>query len=237
MKKIAAAAAISAAFLTSAALAADMPAAPVYRAPVVVAAYNWSGFYLGGHGGWGTGDASATSLGFSRSPGIDGWFGGGQVGYNWQGAGSPWVFGIEADISGGDINGSQPFLGTTVTSSLNTFGTVRGRVGYAFDGVMIYGTGGWAWGKNKVTLTTPVLSAAVSDTASLSGWTIGGGIEWALVDSWTAKVEYLYLSYSNSDALSNWVVGGLQTDVNAHTIRFGLNYRFGGGVAPVVSKY
>ena len=69
------------------------------------------------------------------------------------------------------------------------------------------------------------------------GWTAGGGIEWALVDSWTAKVEYLYLSYSNSDALSNFVVGGLQTDLDAHTIRFGINYRFGGGVAPVVSRY
>ncbi len=237
MKKIAAAAALSAAFLTSSALAADMPAAPVYRAPVVIPAYNWSGFYLGGHGGWGTGDASATSLGFSRSPGIDGWFGGGQVGYNWQGAGSPWVFGIEADISGGDINGSQPFLGTTVTSSLSTFGTVRGRIGYAFDGAMIYGTGGWAWGKNKVTLNLGAPGFEFSDTASLSGWTIGGGIEWALLEGWSAKVEYLYLSYSNSDVLSNFVVGGLQTDLDTHTFRFGLNYRFNGGKAPIVSKY
>lgn len=236
MKKIAIAAAVSAACVTSASFAADLPPAPVYRAPPVVAAYNWSGFYLGGHGGWGTGDASASSAGFSRSPSIDGWFGGGQAGYNWQGAGSPWVFGIEADISGGDIGGSQAFLGTTVSTSLDLFGTVRGRIGYAFDGVMVYGTGGWAWGKNKVTLTAPGILTA-SDTASLSGWTVGGGIEWAVFDSWTAKVEYLYLSYSNSDALSNWVVGGLQTDLDTHTIRFGLNYRFNGGVAPVVSKY
>jgi outer membrane immunogenic protein len=229
-------AALSAAFLTSSAFAADMPAAPVYRAPVVVPAYNWSGFYLGGHGGWGTGDASATSLGFSRSPSIDGWFGGGQAGYNWQGVGSPWVFGIEADVSAGGIDGSQPFLGTTVSTSLELFGTVRGRIGYAWDRVMVYGTGGWAWGKNEVTLTTPGLNI-LSDTASLSGWTVGGGIEWAFFDNWTAKVEYLYLSYSNSDALSNWVVGGLQTDLDAHTIRFGINYRFGGYTAPLAARY
>ncbi len=236
MNKAIAIAAIALASLSSQAFAADMPAAPVYRAPVVVPAYNWTGFYLGGHGGWGTGDASASSAGFYRSPSIDGWFGGGQAGYNWQGAGSPWIFGIEADLSAGGIDGAQPFLGTTISTSLDLFGTVRGRIGYAWDRVMVYGTGGWAWGKNEVTLTTPGLTV-LSDTASLSGWTVGGGVEWAFFENWTAKVEYLYLSYSNSDALSNWVVGGLQTDLDAHTIRFGINYRFGGYTAPVVSRY
>jgi outer membrane immunogenic protein len=237
MNRTIAAAAIAFGVLAQPALAADIPPAPAYKAPVILPSYNWSGFYLGGHGGWGTGGASGSSAGFSRDFDIDGWFGGGQLGYNWQGAGSPWVFGIEADLSAGDINGSQTAFSTTVSSSLDLFGTVRGRIGYAFDRAMVYGTGGWAWGKNEVTLTTPVLGAAVSDKASLSGWTVGGGVEWALVDSWTAKVEYLYLSYSSSDALSNWVVGGLNTDVDGHTIRFGLNYRFGGGKAPVVARY
>lgn len=241
---LATALAISAGFVTSAAstwsaVAADMPApAPVYRAPPIIPVYNFSGFYVGGHGGWGTGDASASSAGFSRSPSIDGWFGGGQIGYNWQGAGSPWVFGIEADAAGGGINGSQNFLGTTVSTSLNAFGTVRGRLGYAFDSVMVYGTGGWAWGKNKVTVNFGRPGFEFNDTASLSGWVVGGGVEWMVFDSWTAKVEYQYLSYSGSDVLTNWVVGGLQTDLDAHTIRFGLNYRFNGGyVAPTVAKY
>jgi outer membrane immunogenic protein len=236
MIRIAAVTIASVALLASPAFSADIPPAPAYRAPVIIPAYNWSGFYLGGHVGWGSGDTSTSSFGFSRSSSIDGWFGGGQIGYNWQAAGSPWVFGIEADLTGGAIDGTQTAFGTAVSSSLDLFGTVRGRVGYAWDRVMLYGTGGWAWGKDKVTLTTPAIGFSVSDTASLSGWTVGGGLEWALIDNWTAKVEYLYLSYSSLDVLSNFVVGGFNADLDAHTVRVGLNYRFG-GTAPVIARY
>ena len=102
---------IIAKFLTAAALAAVASSAsaadlrPAYKAapaPVPVA-YNWSGFYAGIHGGYGWGDINANLAGFTGSREIDGFFGGGQIGWNWQAAGSPWVWGIEADISFGNI--------------------------------------------------------------------------------------------------------------------------------------
>lgn len=114
---------------------------------------------------------------------------------------------------------------------------MRGRIGYAFDRAMVYATGGWAWTRNDLSLAIPATGIAVSERSTHSGWVLGGGIEWALVDNWTAKVEYQYLALGSANYLSGTVVGGLDVDADVHTIRIGLNYRFGGGKAPVVAKY
>lgn len=86
--RIAAIAFSAVALMSGPVLGADI-ARPVYKAPVVIPAYNWTGFYVGVHGGYGAGNADVSSAGFARSADIDGWFGGGQIGLNWQGAGSP----------------------------------------------------------------------------------------------------------------------------------------------------
>jgi outer membrane immunogenic protein len=229
--------------LVQTASAADI-ARPVYKAPIVVPAYNWSGFYIGGNVGYGWGDLNATAFGFGLSDSINGWFGGGQIGYNWQGLGSPWVFGIEVDSQWANIDRNVTTIGAGVVansfSTLNYFGTARGRVGYAWDRVMVYGTGGLAWGTNEVGLNVAVgpFAAGVSQSNTHIGWTVGGGVEWALVDNWTAKVEYLYVKLNNENYFQNGLGGlGFDADVDVHTVKVGLNYRFGYGKAPVVAKY
>ena len=216
--------------------AADM-ARPVYKAaPVMMQAYNWSGFYAGIHGGYGWGEDSASAFGITSSGDIDGWFGGGQIGWNWQAPGSPWVWGIEADLSGSDIGSSATALGLTADTNLNMFGTVRGRLGYAWDRVLVYGTGGYAWGRNEITFSAPGIS--VSEERSHSGWVAGAGVEWALADNWTAKIEYQYLML-DSERYFPTVLGGFDADADIHTVRVGLNYRFGGGYGkgPVTARY
>ena len=123
-----------------------------------------------------------------------GFFGGAQLGYNWQAAGSPWVFGLEADVSFGDIDGTATFT-TGVESfktNTDTLGTVRARLGYAVDRALWYVTGGLAWANHEMTLTAPAFGTVTSSNTHL-GWAIGGGLEWAFADAWTAKIEYLYV--------------------------------------------
>ena len=101
-------------------------------------------------------------------------------------------------------------------------------------------TGGLAWGTNEVgaSITAPGLlrSGTASDTHV--GWTVGAGVEWALLDNWTAKVEYLYLDLGNATYLGgSSAPGGFDVDLTAHTVKVGLNYRFGYSKAPVVARY
>lgn len=178
--------AIVALFAAAPASAADVPVrGPIYKAaPAPV--FNWTGFYFGGHIGYGWGD---TLVGDN-----DGFLGGLQLGYNWHFAPN-WVFGIETDISGTDMNNSFP-------SHIDYLGTLRARLGYTWDRVMVYGTGGFAYGRSAI--------AGFHDTDT--GYALGAGIEWAFAPQWSAKVEYMYHDIDL---------------VEASTIKFGVNYRFG----------
>jgi outer membrane immunogenic protein len=223
--------------MATAASAADLRPAYKAPAPVAVAAYNWSGFYIGAHGGYGWGELNQNVFGTTNARDIDGFFGGGQIGWNWQAAGSPWVFGVEADISFGDIGSftSVPGLGS-VSTEVKTFGTARARLGYAVDRALWYLTGGFAWVENDV--NTTLLGFGSFDSSNTHvGWTIGGGVEFALWDAWTAKVEYLYIDTESKHYHTDIVGQGLELDPDFHSVRFGLNYRFGGGKGPVVAKY
>jgi len=176
--------------------AADVPVRqPYYKAPVV-RVFDWTGFYFGGHVGYGWSD---TDSGLEPT----GFVGGLQAGYNWQFSPN-WVFGLEADITGTDMNDSI----AGVHSHIDYLGTVRARLGYAVDRTLFYGTGGVAFNRNAV--------AGVHD--SDTGYTLGLGIEWAFGPNWSAKVEYAYYNFDN-----NVTLGG--TDIS--TVKFGLNYRFG----------
>lgn len=223
---------------------------PVYKAPPAPApvAYNWSGFYIGGNVGFGWAESKASRFAVNGmvvppTPPIDptfdrdGWFGGGQIGWNWQAAGSPWVWGIEADLQGADISGSATVGGITGTADIDMFATVRGRLGYAWDRVMVYGTGGAAWARNELTLSG--FGVSMSEDRTHTGWVVGGGVEWALLDNWTAKIEYQFLSFDSERFFRQLPAGGIDFDTDIHTVRIGLNYRFGGGYGktPVVAKY
>jgi len=152
MKKTLLAGFVLSAFAASSAMAADL-ARPVYKA-APAPLFNWTGFYVGGHGGYGWADDA------NLSP--KGWFGGGQVGYNWQYAPN-WVFGVEADISGSDISETNLAGAPLVSSKINYFGTARGRLGYTVDRVMVYGTGGLAFGGHSAGLEGDFLHVHLTD--------------------------------------------------------------------------
>lgn len=222
-----------------AASAADM-GRPVYKAPLMaVAAYNWSGLYAGVHIGYisVTGNFFRTN-GVTSSADGDGLLLGGQIGYNWQAAGSPWVYGIEADVSGVGADSEDSPNVNSINAGTNAIGTVRVRAGYAVDRALWYLTGGYAWADNELKLSGPAFGGTQTSSKVHSGWTIGGGLEWAFADAWTAKIEYLYMSFGREDYFAG-VFGapGLGIDMDMHTVKLGVNYIFGAGKAPVVAKY
>lgn len=232
--------------LAQIASAADLPVkAPVYKAPIIAPVYNWTGFYVGLNlgGSWGRqdGDLIGALIG-SGSNNLDGLIGGGQIGYNWQI--NQWVFGLEADFQGSGQKADGSFVippivgiagGNGLTASysdkLEWFGTVRGRVGYAFDRWLPYFTGGWAYGHGVLdgtaTVTPAGAATAFSASHDYSGWTIGGGVEWAFANNWSAKLEYLYIDFGDGPTVpvsaTSSIVAGKMTD---NIIRAGVNYKF-----------
>ncbi len=115
-----------------------------------------------------------------------GFVGGVQAGYNWQSG--PWVFGVEGDIQATGANDTfAPWK-----FSNPWFGTVRGRVGYAFNNILFYGTGGLAFGELRGE------TFGLSETHTKAGWTVGVGAEFGLTQNWSAKIEYLYVDLANS---------------------------------------
>jgi outer membrane immunogenic protein len=193
------------------ALAADMATrGPVYKAPAAAPLFNWTGFYIGAHAGYGWGDTTFVNT--------DGWFGGGQLGVNYQFAPN-WVWGVEADVSGADIKGSN----APDAFKTDVFGTARLRLGYAVDRVMVYGTGGLAWADSKATYL------GVTDSSTNLGWALGAGIEYAFAPNWTAKIEYMHMAFGRDDYNISVPVSNINNKID--TVKVGVNYLFntGGG--------
>jgi outer membrane immunogenic protein len=270
-KELFGATALAALCLCLPAFAADMPVRYAKAPPQMVSpAYNWSGFYVGIHGGYTFGDDSnittsgqaagniANVVGGARPALVgldrDGFIAGGQVGYNWQFSPS-WVFGVEADISYVDNrdnlnvvtlslpNAAPPNapLNNTFRSGMEYFGTVRGRIGYAWDRTMVYATGGLAYGdvENSATLfgAAGQIQFAGGGRRFETGYTVGGGIEHAFTPNLSFKAEYLYYDLGSNTVNVALVPGGggggtgydtrFQND--GHIVRAGLNFKLGGG--------
>jgi len=226
----------------AAALPFNANAADMYRAPApttyappppVVQPNTWAGFYVGVNGGYGSGagdDSVTLRSGNTGARGdIDGGFGGGQIGYNFQ-SGS-FVYGLETDIQAGRLTGKSS--GTdgvnayTSRESADWFGTLRGRLGYAFGNTLLYGTGGFAYGGVNQKLNYADVLFDNNDTRT--GWAAGGGVEYKVTPNWSLKGEYQYIDFGKEDlssAAGNTVSG---PDTAFHTAKIGLNYRFGGG--------
>jgi outer membrane immunogenic protein len=217
--------------------AADISAPrPVGKAAVAPppVTYNWTGFYIGGNVGYGwaraTVDASFGGLTGSASEDLSGLIGGGLVGFNWQSG--MFVGGIEADYQWSDQKNSQTILGVTFTDRITSFATVRGRAGVAIDNVYVYGTGGYAHFEFKSEASAGGFS--VSETTNQGGWTVGAGIDVAVVGNLIARAEYLYLrSFDKNDNIGGVALTGHVTD---NVVRGALMYKFGGG-APVRAAY
>ena len=198
--------------------AADLPRAmPPVKAPAYVPAiYSWNGFYLGINGGGGFGHSDWSGIGDTH---VSGGLVGVTAGYNWQSG--QWGFGLEGDIDWSNIKGSFTNAACpTGCETKNTWlGTARGRIGYAFDRVLPYITGGAAFGDIKATQAGV---GSVSDTNV--GWTVGAGIEAAVAANWTAKIEYLYVDLG--DVSCTTCIPTSNVDFRSHVVRAGLNFRF-----------
>ena len=247
-----------------AATAADLSPHSYTKAAPVDPGYNWSGFYLGLNAGYGSGSAPTSLdlnaveqtmvfLGTNPLPPTlrpAGFTGGGQAGFNFQSGNI--VTGFEADLNYANLRKTDtatgaPYgggiLSTTVATSLDWFGTVRARLGVLpADNVLLYATGGLAYGSVRSTMTASNLVppscaggrvyCGTGTTSGISvGWTAGGGIEYGFARNWTLKAEYLYLDLgSRSVTFADQSMPGsaltATSGFTAHIARGGINYRF-----------
>jgi outer membrane immunogenic protein len=197
----------------------DAPPPAVYRRP-----FSWSGLYVGAQVGYGWGNTAAQSgptTGFDQSYGYDsnGWVGGVHAGYNWQYQNL--VYGIETDIEASSISGSGiGSLGLAHTTDLNWVGSTRGRLGIAYDRTLFYATAGWAYGDVRIDKSF----ASYSDVRN--GWTAGAGVEHAISDRMTMRLEYRYTDLGSTNFSSNAVTSIDKSEVDFHTVRAGVSFKF-----------
>jgi len=236
-------------------MAADLPARAYTKAPAYVAAvYDWTGFYIGANGGYGSSrkcwDYSGTPtarLAVNIADGCHdatGAVAGGQIGYNWQtGA---WVFGVEAQGDWADLKGSNianvpaGALSLTNQSKIDALGLFTGRVGYAWNNALLYVKGGAAVANDKYNSYYTVSGVPyASNSETRWGAVVGGGFEYGFTPNWSFGVEYNHAFLGSRDITLNAastaganIVERVKQDVDIVTAR--VNYRWGG---PVVAKY
>jgi outer membrane immunogenic protein len=209
------------------ALAADMPPSrslPLPRAPAYVPFFTWNGIYVGINAGYGFGRSAWTDTVTQDSTGnfnVNGPMVGGTVGSNLQ-FGS-FVFGLEGDFDWSNMKGSVTANCPSTCETSNTWlGTARGRIGYAFDRFLPYVTAGGAFGDAKGSLL------GVGDFKQTKvGWTGGAGVEYAFIDNWSAKVEYLYVDLGTVTCDATCSGGNpITATFKSNIVRAGLNYKF-----------
>src|SRR4051795_10893000 len=240
---------LSLAAVATQASAADLAARPYTKAPPMIAAvYNWSGFYIGANGGYGSSrNCWDQTVGFA--PGVaegchdaTGAVAGGQIGYRWQS--SAFVFGLEAQGDWADLSGrnTSTVAGVANRTRVDAFGLFTGQVGFAWNNALLYVKGGAAVTDDRYEhrfFGTNV----VFDRATETRWggAVGVGVEYGFTPNWSVGVEYDHLFMGNRNLNFTTPVGGLlstvdrvRQDVDMVTAR--INFRFGGG-APVVARY
>jgi high affinity Mn2+ porin len=210
------------------AMAADLP----LKAPAAKTVYDWTGFYLGGHVGYGGG-----SFGPGTNPlpeqgvffphSITGVIGGYQAGYLRQ-LSSHVVLGIEADASFTSHLDAPALIPAPFHTTIDYVGTVRGRAGYASGTLLAYVTGGFAWGHSHININDAAGAVVSSPGQNQLGWTVGAGVEFAVSGNWSTKLEYDYIDLARRTYdLSGFGLPPVNVDPNIHLVKLGLNYRFG----------
>ena len=230
--------------------AADLRARPAPPPPMVAAIYDWSGFYIGGNGGWGQSRNCVDFVTFAdacseRSGGLAG----GQLGYRWQ-AGT-WVFGLEgqgdwADLSNTRVSIFRPEFSTRTKTDV--IGLFTGQIGWAWNTALFYVKGGAAVTSNRFSILDTLTGAELASASSTRwGGAVGVGWEWGFAPNWSAGIEYDHLfmgDANNSFSVANPALAAvlnsrITQDVDMVTVR--VNYRFGGyggGYgAPVAPRY
>lgn len=234
------------------------PAADIADTEAPLAVHNWTGFYIGANIGFAFGGDDEVDIKEDpsdvfgkREAGdlvLSGLFGGPEVGFNFQ-TGDV-VFGLEGDfefsgIDDDDFGSAEAenapgahVLDADSSNDVDWFSTVRGRLGWAFDNVLLYATGGVAIGHFDYRVDgvfSDDLFFTIDDDFTQVGWTAGAGLEWAFGENWSAKVEYKFLDFGE-ESLDATVfdAGGdpaglteeTEAELNFHTVKFGVNYRF-----------
>ena len=222
--------------------AADSYVPPPDEVIVVAPAVNWTGAYLGLHGGWGWADGTAAyadpfpcgppgPVGCAISLDPEGAFVGGQIGYNYV-FDNGFMIGIEGDYSftnltdAGDA-GAGAFA-THVDLEVDEMATIQARLGYAMGEWLPFVTVGWGFAHAERTIFNPVLpGGGGSDSNWHDGWSVGGGVEYAINEHWSAKGEYRYMDLGDENyQVPTLGGGGTDVGLDIHTVRFGINYRF-----------
>ena len=222
------------------ALAADLAARPAYtKAPAYAQPiYNWTGFYIGGHVG-GEFDGNSGFNGVNNNNNNGRFLGGLQGGADYQFAQS-WVVGVEAQWSwlGNNNNGVAFGNGFIYTNNQRGLGSVTGRLGYTWGPALLYVKGGYAYSDFNESLTLfGVPQTFTLNSSHHDGFTVGAGLEYMFAQNWSAKVEYQYYNFGNTNFVTPVVLAPFgNTRNDEHTVKAGLNYRFNWG-GPVVAKY
>ncbi|MFG1302069.1 outer membrane protein [Xanthobacter sp. V3C-3] len=234
--------------------AADLATKPITKAPAA-AAFSWTGFYVGVEGGYGWAQNNFSNSFDPINPGtlslqdaeydLDGGLIGGQIGYNYQI--NNIVLGIEADAAWANITGSGSYFNGVApsciqsndpcSSKIDALGTITGRLGVAFDRVLLYAKGGAAWATTSQTagstnIALPFLNYSATTDLTRWGWTAGAGVEWAFLNNWSAKVEYNYMDFGSEQVTFNFVPNTFINPYSAtlaqsvQVLKAGINYRF-----------
>jgi outer membrane immunogenic protein len=235
-------AAFAAAAITQIASAADMPRkAPVYSPPAAPM-FTWTGCYIGGQVGykWANSDPTWANSGnpavipfgtpLTANQHLDGVVGGVTAGCNYQWTPN-WVVGIEGDYNWADLDSESPLLPPANTQHVfgikeHSFATLRARAGYAVDRWLLFVSGGAAWARVETFDTNVGINFTISNTNTRTGWTVGGGVEYALTNNWLVKAEYLYTDLGTKRTFNNELGGEADVPLTQHLVRAGVNYKF-----------
>jgi high affinity Mn2+ porin len=243
------------------AAAADLGTMPVKALPAPPAAADWTGFYLGGHLGSaiGTSNWTATQGGgaaalngslelfnsFDAFKGTGSYLMGLQAGYNYM-LPSRFLLGVEIDASAPNTIGASQTISSAAsgqasyTDNVLDFGTLRGRLGYAFDRWLVYGAGGVAWTYDKLERTQlagmPAGGSVAIGTTEAAllwrwGWAAGAGVEVPITQNWTARLEFLTTEFGNRQKSFASAGQAFTSDLSMQSVRLGVNYQLGGDLA------
>jgi outer membrane immunogenic protein len=232
------------------AMAADLgrPApAPVYtKAPPPPTTYSWTGFYVGGDAGYGWANSNGTLTTAAGAPlapysyDVNGPIAGGFIGGNYQI--NQFVLGLEGDWQWSNLTGNGGSIASVgaggpfaISTTVNNYGSIRGRLGVAFDRFLVFGTGGWALGNFSTSYVSGVAPLGSVGGSSANGWTVGGGVEYAFTDNLLGRVEYRYTDLGTVSGTPSVGFAEAGNNLTINDIRVGLAYKFGGG--PVVARY
>jgi outer membrane immunogenic protein len=216
---------------TGQALAADLPQpppppprAPAAYIPAPPPEYSWAGIYVGVNGGYGFGNSKWTVGSVSTGDfNVNGGVAGGTLGGNFQV--NQFVFGLEGDIDWSGVHGSVS-CGTPAILACETkgnwLGTVRGRLGFAIDRVLLYGTGGAAFGDIDAGF-----NGGSFDNVTKVGWAAGAGIEFGIFQNFTARVEYLFVDLGKASCAAASCGAVTDVSLDENLVRAGLDYKFG----------